>query len=160
MKRAISAVSIVLYLSLSLTGCSEGAQGAGNTAFLGLMAIAGTLQSTHKHNVKMRPTVVLSAPNKTSVNVPITMEATYRVNGTVVPEWWDQNRYTVTIRREKVGDEVKSESGAHAGEGKLIVTFKAVEPGNYVMEIKTWAAGADTATEKPMAAARRTVKVR
>jgi hypothetical protein len=176
MCRVLSVMPVVLCLSISLTGCdgiteppreiprragtAEGwGVGLWNSVAAIAIAVGGDISSA-KEGRATRPTVVLRAPKIAAVNEIIKVEATYRVQGKVVPEWWVLHPYGATIRREKDGELMKSEFGAHAGEGRLIVTFKADEPGNYVMEIKTWAAGADTATEKPMAAARRTVTVR
>jgi hypothetical protein len=176
MRRVVSFVMMVLYLCLSLTGCTVGLSGGSSSGgghsggpslegpafgvLIGILAITGTVQSTHKHNVKMRPTVVLVAPNKAVVNEPIKIEVSYRVKGKVVPEWWARSPYTVTTRNEQSGAEVKPESEERQGDGKLIVTFKAEEPGNYVVEVKTWDSGVETATAKPKASTTREVKVR
>jgi hypothetical protein len=179
MKRILSVV-ICIAVALTGTGCSgysstggsggmdlsgigDGIGDAIELALIGVGVVGVTTYSivheNHKKAVARRPKVMLEVPKKAAVNEIIEAAAAYRVKGKVVPEWWAQNPYTVTVVREVDGAPVKPDAEERRDDGKLVETFRAGEPGTYVVEIKTWASGTDTATTKPLAATRRKVKV-
>jgi hypothetical protein len=175
MTHRASAVWLTMGLSLFLAGC-EGVEeppriippkadfvegrisGIGDVFVAVGLTVASDIKSA-RHVRAMRPRFAIRAPDGARVNESVRLEVAYREQGKVLADCWTHSPYTITIRRESDGCEVKPESEERRVDGKLIVTFRGSEPDYYVVEVKIWAVSADPATARPKAAAKRTISV-